>query len=240
MAESEILGTLLIKQGKLTHEQLTEVLAYQCRLPSSQMMSLEEILISFEYASEADIQALKPELSAPNTYTNVENTFSTPAVSGDFEAMMNLKRPKKLGQIMLEERLLEEWQLTHALLAQKEPTNHGKRLGSLLIELGYVAQDKLSRALSIQLSGVASPYFEPLPSNLPPPQVPKLGERLVNAGVIQEWQLLHALTLQRENTDKKTGLGTLLVRLGYAQQDVVAKALGEQAQDKQDDNAIGK
>ncbi|MBT9544140.1 MAG: hypothetical protein IV090_01990 [Candidatus Sericytochromatia bacterium] len=235
MAESEILGTLLIKQGKLTHEQLTEVLEYQCRLPSSQMMSLEEILISFEYASEADIQALRPELSAPNTYTNVENTFAAPAVSNDMETMLTLNPPKKLGQIMLEERLLEEWQLTHALLAQKEPTNQGKRLGSLLLELGYVAQDKLSRALSIQLSGAAAPYFEPLP-----PNVPKLGERLVNAGIIQEWQLLHALTLQRENTDKKTGLGTLLVRLGYAPQDVVAKALGEQAQDKQDDRAIGK
>lgn len=226
MAESEKLGTLLIKQGKLTHEQLTEVLEYQCRLPSSQMMSLEEILISFEYATEADIQALKPALTPPITYTSVENAFSAPAVSGELEAVLNLNSTKKLGQIMLEERLLEEWQLTHALLAQKEPNNRGKRLGSLLLELGYVAQDKLSRALSIQLSGAAVPLFES------PPPSPKLGELLLNAGVIQEWQLLHALTLQKENTDKKTGLGTLLVRLGYAQQEIVAKTLGQQAQGK--------
>lgn len=229
MAESEQLGTLLIKQGKLTHEQLTEVLEYQCRLPSSQMMSLEEILISFEYATEADIQALKPaleDLKTPALASQMQ-PFSNPIINEDLGTILNLNTPKKLGQIMLEERLLEEWQLTHALLAQKEPMNQGKRLGNLLVEFGYVAQEKLSRALTIQLSGSAVPYFEP------PANVPKLGELLVNAGVIQEWQLLHALTVQKENTDKKMGLGTLLVRLGYAQQDIVAKTLGEQAQTKE-------
>lgn len=223
MAESEKLGTWLIKQGKLTHEQLTEALEYQCRLPSSQMMTLEEILISFEYVTEADIRAVKPALQPASG--NQTSMFSVPAVSGELEAMLTMNPPKKLGQIMLEENLLEEWQLTHALLAQKEPMNQGKRLGSLLLELGYVGQDKLSRALSIQLNGTTSPFF-------PPPVPKKLGELLVDSGVIQEWQLLHALTLQKENPDKKMGLGTLLVRLGYAKQEIVAQMLGQQAETK--------
>jgi hypothetical protein len=221
MSESENIGTLLIKEGKLTHEQLTEVLEYQCRLASSQMMSLEEILLSFEYATEADVQALKgtqsQTIAAPEPSSYFQD-FGLPAE----EKPLAMSSRKKLGQILIEERWLDDWQLTHALLSQKEPGNQNKQIGKILVEMGYLGQEKLSRALSIQLSGVSVDKGPLIAAKLP---APKLGELLIKAGVIQEWQLLHALTLQKENTDKKTGLGTILVRLGYAPKEAVAKVL---------------
>jgi type IV pilus assembly protein PilB len=58
------------------------------------------------------------------------------------------RRPKQLGQILLEQGLLSEEQLEHAL---NEHRNTPKSLGRVLIDLGYIRERDLVRALAEQV-----------------------------------------------------------------------------------------
>ena len=58
------------------------------------------------------------------------------------------RRPKQLGQILLEQGLLSEEQLEHAL---NEHRNTPKSLGRTLIDLGYIRERDLVRALAEQV-----------------------------------------------------------------------------------------
>ncbi len=61
---------------------------------------------------------------------------------------MNLKRKKKLGQLLCEKAYLDESQLNFALAEQN--VKH-RRLGQILLELGYVTQAQLNEALALQV-----------------------------------------------------------------------------------------
>ena len=62
-------------------------------------------------------------------------------------------RPEKvrLGEILVQQKLLSEEQLKEALAAQKKS---GRRLGRVVIEMGYASEEQISQALARQL-GVA-------------------------------------------------------------------------------------
>lgn len=60
--------------------------------------------------------------------------------------------PPQIGEILLKNHDLEEWQLMHALCIQKETPAATPRLGTLLIKLGYANRQTIERALSIQLA----------------------------------------------------------------------------------------
>ncbi|MEX2405826.1 MAG: hypothetical protein WD834_00675, partial [Actinomycetota bacterium] len=58
------------------------------------------------------------------------------------------RKPKQLGQILLEQGLLEQDQLDRAL---DEHRNTPKSLGRVLIDLGYIRERDLVRALAEQV-----------------------------------------------------------------------------------------
>lgn len=71
---------------------------------------------------------------------------------------------------------------------------------------------------------------QPLPDpGLPRPQ---LGEILIQNHDLEEWQLTHALCIQRAAPQTTPKLGTLLVRLGYVEPQAVERALGSQTDKK--------
>ena len=59
-------------------------------------------------------------------------------------------RPEKirLGEILVQQKLLTEEQLKNALASQKKT---GRRLGRVVIELGFVTEEQISQALARQL-----------------------------------------------------------------------------------------
>jgi MSHA biogenesis protein MshE len=65
-------------------------------------------------------------------------------------------RPEKvrLGEILVQQKLLSEEQLKGALAAQKKS---GSRLGRVVIEMGYASEEQISQALARQLS---VPYID--------------------------------------------------------------------------------
>ncbi len=52
-----------------------------------------------------------------------------------------------------------------------------------------------------------------------------IGKILVKAGVIEEWQLAHALCLQFEPGEQRRNLGQVLADLGYASREAIEQAV---------------
>lgn len=64
-----------------------------------------------------------------------------------------------------------------------------------------------------------------------PSDKPRLGEILIENHDLEEWQLIHALCIQK-SAPVKPRLGTLLVQMGYAEHQAVKRALTRQIKQK--------
>ena len=81
-------------------------------------------------------------------------------------------RPEKirLGEILVQQKLLTEEQLKSALEEQKKP---GRRLGRVFIEQGFISEEQISKALSRQLG---APYIDLKHYNIKRDLIAKLPE----------------------------------------------------------------
>lgn len=70
-------------------------------------------------------------------------------------ALQLAPKRKKLGELLVEQKLLGEEELQTALIFQK--AQPGKMLGAILLELGYVSQLDLMEALTSTLR-IQKPY----------------------------------------------------------------------------------
>jgi cytochrome b subunit of formate dehydrogenase len=117
--------------------------------------------------------------------------------------------PPKLGDILLDSRIVSLTTLEQALKMQQE---NGKRLGEVMVEMGGVTPREINRALDAQKSWV--------------PHVPKkFGEILLDAGLISRTTLQRALERQ-QGTGKV--LGDIFEEMGVITHEEVIEALGVQ------------
>jgi type IV pilus assembly protein PilB len=127
---------------------------------------------------------------------------------------------KRLGEILLEEKLITREQL--ALGIEKQKVSQ-KKLGEILAEMGFVREENLLKALSSQLG---SPVREfPLPAPSPALKGHKLGEILLKSNLITREQLNKAVEEQKK-TNKR--LGEVLCALGVVTEEKLAWALSVQ------------
>lgn len=111
-------------------------------------------------AQQALSQQNNPFVSSQQAYFNPRRTvvMSEPVNKpGDnsivpFAPLHQTHLPTQLGQILISQQELEEWQLMHALCIQKESPQSTPRLGTLLVRLGYANRQAVERALSLQLA----------------------------------------------------------------------------------------
>ncbi|MFH1678497.1 MAG: hypothetical protein ABH914_02630 [Candidatus Omnitrophota bacterium] len=117
---------------------------------------------------------------------------------------------KQLGELLVEKRVITDEQLSHALVVQKE---RGGLIGEILVALTYVKEVDVAWALALQ-KGLEKKGEHKL-----------IGELLVGRGLINQEQLIRALSIQKE----KGGLiGEVLVALGYVRETDIALALTSQ------------
>lgn len=269
------ISQLLVAQGLLTQNQLTQALEYQCRLPPGQYVSLPQILIDFEFVTEAQIRSALGErydafedpigqiliqegiISSAQLQQAMEilNAFPTQHIvdilvdlglisKKQLEQAISsyqLKQSKSfvktdsrqkglqplqqvhqdthisdtdynqplhlpLGRILIAKGVLSQEDLEHALEYQRRlPKVMHKPLGEILIDLGYITTEELASALAEQPTK---------PQN-------RIGEQLVQAGVINQGQLAHALSLQFSPEHAHKKLGQLLVELGYTTREAI-------------------
>jgi len=104
------------------------------------------------------------------------------------------KRYKKLGEVLLAQKLINEMQLLTAL---RECRRTSSNLGSTLVQLKYISQEDLTAILGEQIQLK---------------QKKRIGEILVDQGLITQEQLTQGLDDQKKN---KELLGKCLVKLGF-------------------------
>jgi type IV pilus assembly protein PilB len=113
----------------------------------------------------------------------------------------------KVGELLLEQGVIDQDQLDHALSEHKRT---GLLLGKILIRLGMVDEETLSSILGQQIQLKTKK---------------RLGELLIERGELEPQQLEEALTEQRR-TGKK--LGTILIEKRYIQEGKLVELLSAQ------------
>lgn len=201
------LGRQLIAKGLISEHELRDALEYQQRLPRVMHRPIGEILVMLGYIDE---EQLKEALSAQPPQGR-----------------------SRIGELLIAEGLIEEWQLAHALSLQFSPEHAHKKLGTLLVELGYAKRDEIEGTLARHYrdqAPVPTPEIAPAqPVSLVPetPHVP-LGQILLNKGFITQAQLDEALSQQSRLSSEYRPLGDILILMGYINEFQLQEALSEQ------------
>lgn len=212
------ISRLLIDKGLVTHNQITKALEYQCRLPPGKYMSLTDILVTFDYISERELRTALGE---------------APVVEQD-----------PIGHILIMEGLLTEEQLNEAMKIMATFQNK-KYLGRVLMDLGYVNQFQIERAIaSFQLMQGKRPVPPPPPPAQAPTSLPgappaaaelptmmrmPLGRILIAKGCLTQDELKDAIDYQsRLPRLAHRPIGEILVEMGYINRAQLEEALASQ------------
>lgn len=270
MDKSLSLDKILLEKGLITPEQLTTAIQYQCRLPSSQAMTLAEVLVAMEFVTQAQVdEALGKELPPEDVLVQMlvkEGMIKEDQLAEALKARQGENASKRTGTMLLEmgyttremiESALTQYYLnqhTHenafpletasqtAQSAHKTEEVH-EPLGRKLVRKGLISEEELQDALDYQqrlprilhkplgeilvtlgylsdqeLEGVLNEASQA-------PRQLSLGEVLVKAGTIQQWQLSHAMSLLETPAYQGKKLGLVLVELGYARRPDIEYAL---------------
>lgn len=222
--KSQSIDKLLLQKGLITPAQLTEALQYQCRLPNGQEMSLPEVLVAMEYVTEA---AMREALGETPPAEDV------------------------LVQMLVKEGLIEEKHLADAL-RQRGENDDSKRLGTVLLELGYTTREVIETALkhyylkhhqtaempSFEAGSLPAGFQQQRPQTgalaAPEEEHIPLGQRLIRKGYISPEELQHALDYQqRLPRILHKPIGEILILLGYLDQLQLDTVLNEKPPVKQ-------
>lgn len=207
MDKSLSLDKILLEKGLITPEQLTTAIQYQCRLPSSQSMSLAEVLVAMEYVTQAQVNDALGKEPPPEDV---------------------------LIQMLVKEGMVKEDQLAEALKA-RQGKNADKRTGTMLLEMGYTTREMIESALTqYYLNQHTHEHSFVVPTDTAPPapqdEEPHepLGRKLVRKGLISEEELQDALDYQqRLPRILHKPLGEILVTLGYLEEQALEQVLKE-------------
>lgn len=124
----------------------------------------------------------------------------------------------QLGEILLSLHAVSRWQLSRALDIQNELQDDiPKKIGQLLIDLGYTSRGTVEQALSNQAAGKCSAKADGRRRSL--------GELLLQANRITPQQLENALVVQRQ---AQAYLGDILVAQGVLDEDELEDLLATQ------------
>ncbi len=225
MDKTNSIDKILLDKELITPEQLTQALQYQCRLPSSQAMSLAEVLVAMEFVTQQQLNMALGELE----------------INEDL-----------LVQMLVKNGLVQEQELQQAVEA-RQSQHADKRLGTMLLEMGYTTKQTIESALTqYYLEQHTTPgltqfgtqvvedeltlaepiadesHLEASPDGAEPEHEP-LGHRLIRLGYINQDELQDAIDYQqRLPRILHKPIGEILVTLGYLNQEELDEVLGQQ------------
>jgi hypothetical protein len=271
------ISRLLIDKGLVTHNQITKALEYQCRLPPGKYMSLTDILVTFDYISERELRTALGE--APVVEEDpigqiliMEGLLTEEQLSEAMKIMATFQNKKYLGRVLMDlgyvnqfqiERAIASFQLmqgkkpvpppppppatapaslAEAAAAVEQSPMMRMPLGRILIAKGCLTQDELKDAIDyqsrlprlahrpigeilVEMGYINRAQLDEALASQPRTEGSPMGQILIKAGVIEEWQLSHALSLQYTPEHAHKRLGSLLTELGYASREAIEEAL---------------
>lgn len=148
----ERLGEILLRQGLVAGPSLVRLLAWQCELT----LDLEDGFGSgLRNAIESRHQAERTTLAAPSRkLTGAKRGLGRAArgarAAADYETSFASARGRRLGELLVQRRLLTGVELEQALCDQEDS---GRLLGEILVERGCVSVVTLMNMLAEQTNG---------------------------------------------------------------------------------------
>ncbi|PKL76252.1 MAG: hypothetical protein CVV27_11175 [Candidatus Melainabacteria bacterium HGW-Melainabacteria-1] len=243
-ADERDLISLLTRLNVVSQAQVTEALEYQCRLPRSQYLKLDAILIEMEYLSAEqlaqarqlmDFEQLPSQHELQHRLQN--QTVQTEPVAAPLAAdvpaepvattapaapsppqMPGIKPPQLPAANPAGVRVTGAW-------ANRSPHRSANNWSLPVAQAERPIPERPPLPRPADIASIALPIAI---GNDATPQKGKLGEILLKNHDLEEWQLTHALCIQRAAPQSTPKLGTLLVRLGYVQAQAVERALSLQ------------
>ncbi len=246
------ISLILVEQGIVSEEQLTQALTV---LDTFSREHVAEVLIDLGFATAQTIEqaiskhqlAQSQRLQAPDdsqlksrlakAFAQQDPTeFSLPALEqsdspaaigreekseekSEERISITSKKPAENVHLPLGRKLIAAGHLTESELQdaldyqQRLPHVMHKPLGEILVEMGYLSEELLKASLAQEQKAAVHA----------PPQ--RVGDILTRAGVVEAWQLAHALSLQFTPAHANQRLGEILVNMGYATREKIETAL---------------
>lgn len=193
------LGQILLEKKWVTESDLKDALEYQCRLPKINHQPLGEILVTLGYISKHQLdEAL--------------------GIQPKFEM-------DPIGQALVKQGVIVDWQLSHALKLQFGSANP-KRLGSIIVELGYATREIIENAVNQyyqQQTICETQGHQPHHKSQQP-----LGQILVEKNFISPEQLEFALEYQNHLPRRYIPLGDIMILKGLISEEQLQEALSSQ------------
>ena len=121
-AEHVPLGRRMVRKGLISEDELQDALDYQQRLPRILHKPIGEILVTLGYVDSEALEKVLNEAQKP-------------------------PRDLSLGEVLVRTGTIQQWQLSHAMSLSEAPAYQGKKLGSVLVELGYARRPDIENAL---------------------------------------------------------------------------------------------
>lgn len=230
------IGQVLVEQGLVSYEQLTQALKILESFPRGQVIS---VLVDLGFATrEAVEQAISQhQIDQSQRLSSASEGYLSshhlgPEAEAENEAVIaevaippsdeNLTKPEPvaspspmhlpLGRKLIAKGYLNANELKDAIeYQQRLPQMLYRPIGQILIELGYINQEQLDEALSEEKPQARS----------------RIGELLVQDGLITEWQLSHALSLQFSPSYAQKRLGQILVDLNYTDRESIESTVAK-------------
>jgi hypothetical protein len=139
--QKTLLGDILVESGKLTPNELEMALGAS----RAEGEKLGDLLLRLGLASNEDIyDALKAQFKKRLRFRSPEDGKSKAE-----DSLPKASRSARLGEILLEKRLLSQEDLDRSLQLQRQ-TQGREKLGDILVRLGFVDDSELYTALLTQ------------------------------------------------------------------------------------------
>ena len=140
---ASFLGVFLVDEGFITASQLEEALALQ---RAYQEMRIGEVLVQ--------MGMLKRDRLAEELRTFARLDGQPEGDGANVTAAGAPARPRRFGEYLVDRQVLSRLEVERGLARQQRYRT--RRLGELLVALGYLTRDELAEAIRIQFQRVAT------------------------------------------------------------------------------------
>lgn len=207
----DLLVQQLFKDGLIQEDQLAEVATL--RQAQHADKRLGTMLFEMGYATKETIESALTKYYLEHHSSPGLHSFENPVLPAahPLEAEEEVEaEPEPLGQRLMRMGYISQDELQDAMdYQQRLPRILHKPIGEILVTLGYLSQEELNKVVQNEVA----------------PKQLSLGDILVRMGVIQTWQLSHAMSLKEQPEHQQKKLGLLLIELGYARRPDIENAL---------------
>lgn len=226
---------IVIEKDMMSRSDLNMATMYKMKMVHGDQLSLAEVCIELELLSDFDLELLESGEaehipSQTSSFSNVLSPALQALVSENAQPLapqmmqseeMGITPPEAVSPPPSELYIKEGDEYKVISTDAEDPESVLQAAMAFYQEQAFGAQETAPEPAAVQHSVVHQQSPDPLPQAALP-----LGQILLEMGIIEEWQIAHAIVIQEGSPLKK--FGEILLELGYATPEAILLALDQQ------------